>query len=150
MKIIFKLLLLMSLVLSIISCGLDRDNPLDPENGNIVAPPLVTNLEASASGYNAITKWVRLSWIELTNNEADGYFIYRSRSYDGTYQLITTGNTILDVNENSFTDTNVTAGAYFYKISAYKYLDPLNPNDNERLEGPLNPEEYGVPINVPF
>lgn len=144
MKKIIKLLLLV-FILIISSCGLDRSNPLDPENGDIETPGLVTGIELTASGQGVINKFVTISWVPVQENESHGYFVYRSRSFDGTYDLIAE---IRNRELFSYTDQDkIVPGPYFYKMSAFVYLDPMNPNDNERLEGPLNrPGEPGIMV----
>jgi hypothetical protein len=144
MKFIIKLLIIFS-TLSFLGCGLDRSNPLDPENGEINTPKLVTNISLSSSGQGAITKYVTISWGILQENGANGYFIYRSRAYEGAYDLITE---IFDREQSSYTDNDkISTGAYFYKMSAFVYLNPGSPNNNERLEGPLNrPGEPGIMV----
>ncbi len=144
MKNILKLIVIV-FVISMIACGLDRSNPLDPENGNIDTPKLVTGIELSCSGQGAINKFVTINWEPLQFNESNGYFIYRSQSYDGTYDRITV---VRDNQQSSYTDSDkIIPGAYFYKMSSFVYLNPANPNDNERLEGPLNrPGEPGIMV----
>jgi len=144
MKLMIKVLTILFLLL-VLSCGLDRSNPLDPENGNIDTPKLVTNISLSSSGSGAMNKFVIISWTPLEEGEADGYYVYRSRSYDGTFDLIAD---VFDRELSSYTDNDkIVTGAYFYKMSAYLYLNPASPNDNERLEGPLNrPGNPGISV----
>lgn len=145
MEKVLKFLIITFVGLILLSCGLERSNPLDPAGSDIDIPGLVTGINLSSSGQGAVEKFVIISWTPLQDNEADGYFIYRSRSYEGTYDLI---SVIRNREENSFTDTfKITSGAFFYKMSAFVYLNPLSPNDNERLEGPLNrPGEPGIMV----
>ncbi len=140
-----KLLILFLLSILLFSCGLDRSNPLDPENGDIDIPPLVTGINLASSGQGAQEKYVEISWTPLVQGEADGYFIYRSRSYNGTYDLI---KIIHGVTQDSYSDRfKIVPGAYFYKMSSFCYLDPTSPNDNERLEGKLSrPGEPGIVV----
>jgi hypothetical protein len=135
MKNIIKLLLIVFSLLSL-ACGLDRANPLDPENGDVNIPSLVTNITLSASGQGTSSKFVIINWQVVEANDANGYYIYRSGSYDGTFELIAE---IRNREQSSYTDySKIVPGPYFYKMSAFLYLDPNDPNDSERLEGPLN------------
>ncbi len=129
----------------LLACGLDRSNPLDPENGDIGIPQLVTGIELSSSGQGANEKYVDISWSMLDQGEADGYFIYRSRSYDGTFDLI---KVMYGVDHDYYRDRyKIVPGPYFYKMSSFLYLDPSNPNDNERLEGKLTrPGDSGIVV----
>lgn len=144
MKHIIKILLII-FSLTVLGCGLDRSNPLDPENGEINTPGIVTGIELNASGNGAINKYIIILWNTLDETKANGYFIYRSRSYDGTFDLIATIN---DKEQSSYTDSNkIVPGPYFYKMSAFIYLNPLQPNESERLEGPLNrPGDSGIMV----
>ena len=144
MKFIIKLLIIFS-TLSFLGCGLDRSNPLDPESGNINTPKLVTNISLTASGQGASNKYVTINWEILQEHDANGYYIYRSRSYDGTFDLITE---IFNREQSSYTDSDkIVTGAYFYKMSAFVYLNQASPNNNERLEGPLNrPGDPGIMV----
>lgn len=128
-----------------LACGLERSNPLDPENSNINIPKIVSNIRLSSSGSGATNKFVTITWDILDVNEANGYYIYKSRSYDGTFDLI---HEEFNREENSYTDRDkIISGAYFYKMSAFVYLNPASPNDNERLEGPLNrPGVSGITV----
>jgi len=144
MKKLIKLLIVISSLI-MLSCGLDRSNPLDPAGSHINTPKKVTGIDLSSSGQGAIDKFVVISWTPLPEGDANGYFIYRSRSYDGTFDLIAE---IRNREESLYTDNyKIVTGPYFYKMSAFVYLDEDNPNDNERLEGPLNrPGKAGIVV----
>lgn len=140
------LLLITIFSLLILACGLERSNPLDPESSNINTPKLVRNINLTSSGQGAINKFITITWDALSNEEANGYYVYRSRSYEGTYDLI---KEIRDSQQSSYIDyEKIVPGPYFYKMSAFLYLNPASPNTSQRLEGPLNrPGIAG--INVP-
>ncbi len=140
-----KFLIIIGISSIFFACGLDRSNPLDPENGDIGIPQLVTGIELSSSGQGAEEKYVDITWTELNPGEADGYFIYRSGSYDGTFALV---EVKYGAHHNSYRDRDkIIPGAYFYKMSSFLYLDPANPNDNERLEGKLSrPGDSGIVV----
>lgn len=103
-----------------ISCSLDKDNPVYPNhNGEVPGIPIIDNVLINTTDSGKI---VNLGWTLLNN--AKGYFIYRSTSYNGYYDLIA------NISPNSvteFSDNNVYSGrTYFYKMSAY---------DEKGLEG---------------
>lgn len=140
-----KLCLILLLTLFMFGCGLDRSNPLDPSNGNIKRPGLVTEISLATSGQGAQDKYINITWQSLKPGAADGYYIYRSRSYDGTFQLVAEIPNRID---NFYQDRkNIVAGAFFYKMSAFLYLDVNDPHPGERLEGPLNiPAGAGIVV----
>jgi len=142
---IVKLYIIIFVGLIMLSCGLERSNPLDPAGSNINTPDLVTGINLGSSGQGAIEKYVTISWTPLQENKADGYFIYRSSSFDGSFDLLTV---IRNREQSLYTDTyKIVPGPYFYKMSAFVYLNPQSPNDNQRLEGPLNrPGESGIMV----
>ncbi|OQY40176.1 MAG: hypothetical protein B6226_00435 [Candidatus Cloacimonetes bacterium 4572_65] len=142
-----QILVLLILALVLTSCGLDRSNPLDPENNGINPPEKVREIEVISSGQGVVNKWIRISWDPLEDSEADGYYVYRSRSYDGTYQRI---NVIESFAVEFYNDrNNISPGAYFYRMSAFKYVIPGSQDEEDRLEGPLTPNDYGIGIIVP-
>lgn len=140
-----KVYLILFITLLMLGCGLDRSNPLDPGNGNINTPGLVTDISLTTSGQGATDKYVNISWNALGPGLADGYYIYRSRSYNGTFQLITEiPNRVDDFYQDR---KDIGPGAFFYKMSAFLYLDVNDPHPGERLEGPLNiPPGAGIVV----
>ena len=117
-----RYLTLIILLLFTISCSLDRTNPLDPLVSGTNAPNEVTNITIVTTENNTII----ISWNSV--NTVDGYYIYRSQSYDGLYKLI------LDEENSSvslYEDTYVVipGNFYWYKMSAYILVD------GEILEG---------------
>lgn len=144
MKKLYFLLIVIATLFTF-SCGLERSNPLDPGNGNVKIPNMVTNIALSTSGQGSTEKYVNISWNALPQGGADGYYIYRSRSYNGTFQLIAELPNRLDSFYQDRKD--VVAGAFFYKMSAYLYLDATNPRPGDRLEGPLGtPPNFGIVV----
>ncbi len=126
------------------ACELKRSNPLDP-NGNpeVIAPPHVVGLTASASSAGVSNRYVRLTWTKnLTNT--DGYYIYMGLAYNSEYIRIGTQlsppvtDTLLTV---TWIKYNMTPGDYYFKVSAYKSYGAAG-----TLEGPLSPWEY---VRVP-
>lgn len=117
-----KSILLSLLILFTLSCSLDRTNPLDPFVSGESAPNDVTNIQVSITENNTII----ITWNAVT--AADGYYIYRSQSYDGLYELVKE-----ESNEDvtSYEDNNVEipGNFYWYKMSAYILVD------GEKLEG---------------
>jgi len=108
------LTLIVIAVLFITSCGLklDRKNPLDPHGGGLGAPEkvIVYELPLSSSGS------VLLQW--HPQNDADGFRIYRSLSYNGNYDLIETELTGDDVSFEDIGSDLVSETWYYYKVSA--------------------------------
>ncbi len=110
------------LILFSISCSLDRTNPLDPLVSGNDAPSKVTNIAVAITENNTII----ITWNSMMT--VDGYYIYRSQSYDGLYELI------LDEENNSVSlyedhDVDIPGNFYWYKMSAYILID------GEKLEG---------------
>lgn len=123
MKRLIKLLII-SCCLTIVGCGLDRSNPLDPAGNNINTPKIVTGIELNSSGQGASNKYIIISWTPLQENEANGYFIYRSRSFDGSFDLVTE---IRDRVLSSYKDTyKIVSGPIFTKCLPLSILIPLN------------------------
>lgn len=72
-------------------------------------------VELKSLDYQAETGANVITWSEAV--QGNGYYIYRSDSYDGSYTRIKTVKPLTTV---SYTDTSVTEGsAYFYKVRAY-------------------------------
>lgn len=117
-----KIILSILVLIISLSCSLDRENPLDVEG---LEPNKVTNFEGRYIG----NQNVELNWIPLS--DADGYYIYRSKSYDSVYQRINESDELNDGNYETYIDDDITlvTGWYYYKISAYKLID------DRRLEG---------------
>lgn len=117
-----KYILPIILILFTISCSLDRTNPLDPLVSGNDAPNEVTNIQVSITENNTII----ITWNSMMT--VDGYYIYRSQSYDGLYELI------LDEDNNSVSlyedeGVDVPGNFYWYKMSAYILIN------GEKLEG---------------
>lgn len=126
--------LLALLALLALGC-LKRNNPLDPAgNSNITAPELVSGVNCTPSNTGAANKYVTITWIENSNQTTDGYYIYRSLSYNSTYARVGT----VETNTGSFVhNTDIRPGQYWYKVSGYKrWID--NGSDSGILEGRLS------------
>lgn len=77
-----------------------------------VTPSKPANFTVSNTAYNALT----LKWRKSAN--AQGYFIYRATSKNGTYKRV---KIIKNVNTTSWKNTGLTCGTtYYYKIRAYR------------------------------
>ena len=114
--------------LALTACALERNNPLDPQNNSdIEVPQTVTGLDLAASGQGSVVKFVKVYWDSIT--EAEGYYLYRALSYNGSYQnLVPTG--IPNADSLMYYDSNVYSGNYYYyKVSAY---------NEAGLEGPVS------------
>ena len=85
------------------------------------APTTPTNLSSSVSGTSA-----SLSWNASTDNiGVTGYQIWRSTTSGSGYVQQTT------VNTNSYTQTGLTAGNYYYVVRAYDAAANVSGNSNE-------------------
>lgn len=117
-----KYIILISLILFTLSCSLDRTNPLDPTVSSINAPNKVTSIYVATTADNTII----ITWDPMST--VSGYYIYRSQSYDGLYELIMDEN---DETVSSYEDqeVNIPGNFYWYKMSAYILVD------EEKLEG---------------
>lgn len=113
---------------SLISCSLDRKNPLDPaSNPEIRVPAKVTGLTYSrvTSPQNIVV----LRWNLIP--DVDGYYIYRAFSLHTAKERITVieSNLVSEYNDSS----SITSGrTYYYWISAF--ID----YPEGRIEGPLS------------
>lgn len=104
------------LILFTISCSLDRTNPLDPLVSGTDAPNEVTNIQVSITEISTII----ITWNSM--NTVDGYYIYRSQSYDGLYKLILNeDNSSVSTYEDG--EVTIPGNFYWYKMSAYIELD---------------------------
>ena len=117
-----KYFVLITLILFILSCSLERTNPLDPLVSGEGYPGEVHNIHVAIPLSNSVT----ITWTQVT--DADGYYVYRSQSYDGLYELIgVVDDNYVNGYEDSF-DFNP-QGNFWYKVSAYSLVD------GEKLEG---------------
>ncbi len=119
----FKKFIVILLILFAVSCSLDRNNPLDPFHSGIQAPGKVTGINISVTPETTI----EIQWDPMNPIYIDGYFIYRSQTYDGLYSLIFEP----DETDSLYEDINVVipGNFYWYKMSAYKIVE------DKKLEG---------------
>lgn len=105
-------LILIIVLLFMVSCSLDRKNPLDPQgNSDMQVPPDVTGLLLSSSNMKVNVKWNRLEVM-------DKYYIYRSLSHDGDYDRIAEINNSSAGEYLNYLDSDVVlARSYYYKVS---------------------------------
>ena len=140
-----KMILLLAVAHIVLSCSLDRNNPLDPNVSGIQAPPKVTGLFISIINNSSL----HVSW-NCISSDVDGYYIYRSMSYNGFFALIkdqtaaSTDSTLV-ASDSTFTDTeNINLynneNQYWYKMSAYSFVA-----DSLKLEGLRSePKSWGA------
>ncbi|NLO11260.1 MAG: hypothetical protein GX122_02435 [Candidatus Cloacimonetes bacterium] len=129
MKRVTIVTILISIVIIVGSCGLKRKNPLDPlSNPTIEVPKTIADLTVYTSSAGSTNKYVELHWTANHINNTDGYFIYRSLQYYGTYTKVDTTFTN-NANHGSKPWHNVRSGEYWYKVSAFKDYN------SGRLEG---------------
>jgi len=112
-----KNLLLFILILFTLSCSLDRTNPLDPFVSGEDAPNEVTNIQISITENSHI----KVAWNPVSN--VDGFYIYRSQSYNGLYEQIEDLENVDDIHEYIDTEVVIPGNFYWYKMSAYIELD---------------------------
>jgi hypothetical protein len=113
-----KYLVVVSLFILLIACSLDYENPLDPKNSGIEAPPIVR-------GLNVVLTWqdsVYITWHPISNYPIDGYYLYRSLDENGYYRRLTEAT--LSPVDTLYKDSEVDIfeKEYWYKISAYVAL----------------------------
>ncbi|MCD4796979.1 MAG: hypothetical protein K8R49_07430 [Candidatus Cloacimonetes bacterium] len=103
-------------LLILISCSLDRSNPLDPLNSGKDAPRKVTGIVVTNYDNTSLV----ISWDTMQN--IDGYYIYRSTYFDGKYRKIVNE---ISHSDSLFEDTDVELPEkfYYYKMSAFKDLN---------------------------
>lgn len=78
----------------------------------VTKPSSVASPKATSPNYNS----VKVTWAKKTG--ADGYYVYRATSLNGTYSRI---KTITNVATTSYTNTGLKTGTrYYYKVAAYK------------------------------
>ena len=111
-----KNLLLSLFIIFTLSCSLDRTNPLDPFVSGDNAPNEVTNVQVSITDNNTIM----ITWNSVNN--VDGYYIYRSQSYNGLYILIKDEESF-EASSYEDNDVDIPGNFYWYKMSAYIELD---------------------------
>ncbi|MDY6914993.1 MAG: hypothetical protein SVM86_01580 [Candidatus Cloacimonadota bacterium] len=108
-----KIILSIFIVTVLFACSLDHSNPLDVDT----EPPEVVNIniEQQQNPPKMILTWNKAE-------DCDGYYIYRSQSYNGVYERIA----IIDNPEITiYEDTDVDFSDeyfYFYRLSAYRVI----------------------------
>ena len=137
-----NIFLITAIILLLSSCGFRRDNPLDPEFSHTDAPPKVTNLHGDPIIGNIKLKWDRV-------NNSSGYHVYRSKVHNGAYELLNDidddGDIVLIKPEIPLdhgipleyesSTSNISAGWYYFKVSACIIIDPeLSPLEGELSE----------------
>ncbi len=136
MKKIWLFLAVVAIV--ILSCDLERSNPLDPDNnGNIDVPSEIKIENITASGSGSASKWVEIEWNK--SEDAAYYKVYRALDYNGTYSDLYPDGIPNTSDSTSYTyrDNNVYSGNYYwYRLAG---------RSAEGLIGPLSaPSGIGV------
>ena len=107
------------IAISILSCDLERSNPLDPDNNSkIDVPSTISISKISSSSAGSTTKWVKIEWNK--SEDVDRYLVYRALDYDGTYSSIVPDGipNTSDSTTYYFKDNNVYAGnLYWYRLA---------------------------------
>jgi fibronectin type 3 domain-containing protein len=107
-------ILLVAAMFTLTGCG-DNGNPSSPPGGGLSTP---TDLRPTVSGTS-----VTLSWDAVDG--ADVYKIYRSTSESGPYVQITV------VSTTSYTDSGLSDGMYYYKVSAVSSSGTESPQSHD-------------------
>jgi len=115
-----KIMLLFLFCVVFLSCTLDHSNPLDPENSGIDAPSEITGINVTLTSQNH----VNISW--NSQQHSDGYFLYRSYSEDGQFDVLPDYN---GQNSNFLDLETITNYNCWYKVSAYVIVE------SDSLEG---------------
>lgn len=125
-----RICFLMIISLLVLSCSLDRANPLDPFGHSIYSPKGVDNFRVigeyieTGNYIKSYNNTVLLNWSNSNDlQEGCGYYIYRSKDHDGLYVQVRDLDFQEDDTEVAWED-NATHGLepnkwYYYKISAY-------------------------------
>lgn len=136
MKGSFVIILVCLFVVS--SCGVKRNNPLDPlGNPDVDAPATVANVTCVSSPSGAVNKYVEVRWDANSPLNTDGYYVYRGLAYGSEYSVVDTV-AINRCNHGSEPWQNIFAGIYWYKVSAFKDFYDTQDNYIGRLEGRLS------------
>jgi len=111
------------IILSMISCSLDRNNPLDPQaNEGVYNPPRVDSLWVYYGNY--ILTWQKPSMaVDDSIVYADGYYVWGAREWNTKFDLLDikpgANDTTYDV-ENDHIENNYLV----FKVSSYLVYAP--------------------------
>ena len=107
-----KVVFIIAVSIFLLSCSLDRDNPVDPhQSSSIQVQTEETNIFV-VKQYDLVS----ISWNGIA--DIDGFYIYRSMSYNGFYERLPE----LENTVTTYEDTNVEIADnifYWYKLSAF-------------------------------
>ena len=83
------------------SCGLKRNNPLDPSSDpTIIVPEIISNLEIYPSPPGAANKFVEMCWRANPSYSTDGYYVYRGLGYFSTFTTARAAMAPLELNNS--------------------------------------------------
>ncbi|MCB5230594.1 MAG: hypothetical protein WCX83_02720 [Candidatus Cloacimonas sp.] len=120
-KIALFIIPLAILTLTLSSCGLKRSNPLDPiANHFIEEPGRVLGIDLTVSPTSAKPRYIDIKWQKTSR--AHGYYIYRARSINTSFERIATidKNDVISYRD----DKDIVSGrVFFYKMSAFLIYD---------------------------
>jgi len=113
-------------------CDLERTNPLD----GITPPPDIKFKSISGDTQ------VKIIWFKKDISIVDGYYLYKSLTWDGKYYRIKDepNSSSNDSTQYCYDYDVMIDHTYFYKISAYKYIVSVG----DTLEGRLSEPEWVV------
>lgn len=108
----------------IISCSLERTNPLDPiGSSDVYEPPTIDSIWVTEEQLT----WCIPQYTTSTNDTIypDGYYVYAAKHYDSKYTRIETKLSVMDTTLN-ITDYWYEDGFRWFKASSYiVYSDTL-------------------------
>jgi hypothetical protein len=121
------------------SCSLKRNNLLEPLINSGETPPVVTDITASGSGAGVTNKYIQVQWKKNAAN-TDGYYIYLGLDYNTEFAKYASYDSNQSENNSDYISKIIdiqSAGYYYIKVSAYRYLDSTD-HTTPKLEGPLS------------
>jgi hypothetical protein len=130
--------LAMALTLSLAGCN--STNTCDPYGGPYIdnQPPAVPTCVTSITG----DTYVIVEWNPVEVDDIEGYGVYRSREYDGTYMRI--GDVAWD-EPTEFWDEGLTNGVtYFYAVDAYDISGNVSDLSYEWVDDTPRPEGWDM------
>lgn len=138
-----KYFLIFLIVISfiLISCSLDRSNPLDPlGNPDVFIPPDIkfANVDETQHFPDYELKWFVGKYTNALYDtvKADGYFIYAAMNYYSNYILVDIKNSFTDTTKNIY-ELYSDPGYRWFKVSSYIFY----PEYSDTLEG-----HYSIPV----
>ena len=121
-------------------------------NGNIITTEGSTPVELSSFTAEVNGNNVGLNWRTATEKNNSGFEIFRSIKYDNNWNqigFVEGHGTTTDENNYSFTDKNLKAGSYSYKLVQVDFDGTQNESKIINVEVSSQPKEYSLSQNYP-